>query len=156
MGFSLLRELGRGTFACVYLAAEPALGNRLVAVKVSQHGTAEAEILGRLTHRNIVPIHSVKKDPLTGFTVVCMPYLGSATLCDLLSQIRSSGHLPTSAASILEASQDRVASEYIQLNRQATEPLLRRGTYVDGILNLGVQLAEALAFIHSLGICHCD
>jgi serine/threonine protein kinase/Tfp pilus assembly protein PilF len=156
MGFSLLRELGRGTFACVYLAAEPALGNRLVAVKVSQQGTAEAEILGRLTHRNIVPIHSVKKDPLTGFTVVCMPYLGSATLCDLLSRIRSSAQLPLSAATILEASQDRVASEYVQLNGQAPEPLLRRGTYVDGILNLGVQLAEALAFIHSLGICHCD
>src|SRR5438128_6960489 len=48
-GFSLLRELGRGAFACVYLAAEPALGNRLVAVKVSQQGTMEAEILGRLT-----------------------------------------------------------------------------------------------------------
>jgi serine/threonine protein kinase len=156
MGFSLLRELGRGTFACVYLAAEPALGNRLVAVKVSQHGTTEAEILGRLTHRNIVPIHSVKKDPLTGFTVVCMPYLGSATLCDLLSRIRSSGQPPLSAATILEASQDRVASDYVQLNGHAPKPLLRRGTYVDGILNLGVQLAEALAFIHSLGICHCD
>src|SRR5262249_22252814 len=62
MGFSLLRELGRGTFACVYLAAEPALGNRLVAVKVSQHRNLEADILGRLTHRNIVPIHSVNKD----------------------------------------------------------------------------------------------
>ena len=156
MGFSLLRELGRGTFACVYLAAEPALGNRLVAVKVSQHQTAEAEILGRLTHRNIVPIHSVKKDPLTGFTVVCMPYLGSATLCDLLSRIRSTSALPTAATTILDASQDRVAAEYVPLHPQVPESLLRRGTYVDGTLHLGVQLAEALAFIHSLGICHCD
>src|SRR5438477_1842232 len=155
-GFSLLRELGRGAFACVYLAAEPALGNRLVAVKVSQQGTTEAEILGRLTHRNIVPIHSVKKDTTTGFTVVCMPYLGSATLCDLLDRIRTPSGLPVSATAILDASQDRVAAEYVEPQRPAPTPLLRKGTYVDGVLYLGLQLAEALAFIHSLGICHCD
>jgi pentatricopeptide repeat protein len=155
-GFSLLRELGRGAFACVYLAAEPALGNRLVAVKVSQQGTTEAEILGRLTHRNIVPIHSVKKDSVTGFTVVCMPYLGSATLCDLLDRIRTPSGLPVSAKTILDASEDRVAAEYVEPQRPAPAPILRKGTYVDGILHLGLQLAEALAFIHSLGICHCD
>src|SRR6266852_4495703 len=113
-GFSLLRELGRGAFACVYLAAEPALGNRLVAVKVSQQGTTEAEILGRLNHRNVVPIHSVKKDSATGFTVVCMPYLGSATLCDLLQRIRTPSGLPLSAKTILDASQDRVAADYLE------------------------------------------
>src|SRR6266436_5608696 len=155
-GFSLLRELGRGAFACVYLAAEPALGNRLVAVKVSQQGTSEAEILGRLTHRNVVPIHSVKKDSATGFTVVCMPYLGSATLCDLLHGIRTPSGLPLSAKAILEASQDRVAADYLGSHQQSPDAILRKGTYVDGVLHLGLQLAEALAFIHSLGICHCD
>jgi serine/threonine protein kinase len=156
MGFSLLRELGRGAFACVYLAAEPALGNRLVAVKVSQQGTTEAEILGRLTHRNIVPIHSVKKDPATGFTIVCMPYLGSATLCDLLDRIRTPSGLPVPAKVILDASQDRVAAEYVEPQRPVPASVLRKGTYVDGVLHLGLQLTEALAFIHSLGICHCD
>lgn len=156
MEFSLLRELGRGAFACVYLAAEPALGNRLVAVKVSQHGATEADILGRLTHRNIVPIHSVKKDPLTGFIVVCMPYLGSATLCDLLKKIRTPSGVPHCASAILEASQDRIAAEYAESHQRAPDSILRNGTYVDGVLNLGVQLAEALAFIHSLGICHSD
>jgi len=155
-GFSLLRELGRGTFACVYLAAEPALGNRLVAVKVSQQGTSEAEILGRLNHRNVVPIHSVKKDSATGFTVVCMPYLGSATLCGLLQRIRTPSGLPLSAQTILDASQDRVAADYLEPHQQSPNAILRKGTYVDGVLHLGLQLAEALAFIHSLGICHCD
>jgi len=155
-GFSLLRELGRGTFACVYLAAEPALGNRLVAVKVSQEETTEPEILGRLTHRNVVPIHSVKKDSATGFTVVCMPYLGSATLCNLIDRIHGAGGLPISADVILDASQDRVAAEYLEPHRQSPDAILKKGTYIDGLLHLGLQLAEALAFIHSLGICHCD
>jgi tetratricopeptide (TPR) repeat protein len=56
----------------------------------------------------------------------------------------------------LEASQDRIASEYVESQQRPPDPLLRKGTFVDGVLNLGVQLAEALAFIHSLGICHSD
>src|SRR5262245_23467759 len=37
LGFQLLQELGRGAFARVFLAREPAVGGRLVAVKVSLH-----------------------------------------------------------------------------------------------------------------------
>ena len=59
-GFQLLRELGRGAFARVYLARQPALGNRVVVVKVAQYGSGEAETLGRLAHRNIVPVYSVR------------------------------------------------------------------------------------------------
>src|SRR5262245_4510623 len=84
LGFALLRELGRGSFARVFLAAESALGGRQVAVKVSKHGTAEAATLGRLSHPHIVPIYSVQTDERTGLSAVCMPYLGSVTLCDLL------------------------------------------------------------------------
>jgi len=75
----------------------PGMMMRAQALLERNPGATEADILGRLTHRNIVPIHSVKKDAATGFTVVCMPYLGSATLCDLLSRIRSTSALPTSA-----------------------------------------------------------
>ncbi len=85
-----------------------------------------------------------------------MPYLGSATLCDLLHGIRTSSGLPLSAKAILEASQDRVAADYLESHQQSPDAILRKGTYVDGVLHLGLQLAEALAFIHSLGICHCD
>src|SRR5438445_6717783 len=50
LGFKLLQELGRGAFARVFLATEPALGNRQVAVKISEGGAAEARILGRISH----------------------------------------------------------------------------------------------------------
>src|SRR5260370_32014638 len=85
-----------------------------------------------------------------------MPYLGTATLCDLLDRIRTPSGLPVSAQAIRDASPRRVAAEYVESQRPAPAPLLRKGTYVDGVLHLGLQLAEALAFIHSLGICHCD
>src|SRR5437879_1023326 len=80
LDFQLLRLLGRGKFAHVYLATEPALGHRRVALKIAPAGDHEAATLGRLHHDHIVPVYSVQKDHAGGRTVVCMPFLGSATL----------------------------------------------------------------------------
>jgi tetratricopeptide (TPR) repeat protein len=156
VGFSLIRELGRGAFARVFLAYEPKLGNRLVAVKVSQEGAAEAETLGRLAHANVVPVYSVQKEELTGLTVVCMPYLGSATLCDVLDRAFADSGPPRRAGIILEAIQDALPLGESVADRPRPHPLLQRGTYVDGILHIAVQLAEALSFVHAMGICHRD
>src|SRR5262249_26158792 len=99
LGFNLQRELGRGAFARVYLARETALGNREVVVKVSPQGEGaiEADILGQLNHENIVPIHSMQRDSQTGLTALCMPFLGRATLCDLLDQAFLEPGYPASA-----------------------------------------------------------
>jgi serine/threonine protein kinase len=90
LGFQLLRELGRGAFSRVFLATEPALGDRLVVVKVSTRGVAEAQTLGRINHLNIVPVHSVKEDSVEGLSAVCMPYLGETTLCDVMQDENAS------------------------------------------------------------------
>ena len=58
--------LGAGSAAHVYLAKEPALGDRLVAIKASPRRTSEAETLGKLLHPNIVPVHSVTSDVQPG------------------------------------------------------------------------------------------
>jgi serine/threonine protein kinase/Tfp pilus assembly protein PilF len=153
LGFSLKRELGRGAFARVFLATEPALGHRLVAVKISLHGAAEARTLGRLVHPNVVPVYSVQKEELSGFTAICMPYLGSATLCDVLDQAFAHSGLARQASTILKAVQD--GNEPI-VNQQSTHYLFRHGTYVEGIRHIAAQLADALAFLHQIGICHRD
>jgi serine/threonine protein kinase len=156
LGFSLLRELGRGAFSQVFLARESALGGRLVALKVTRLGTSEAFTLGRLGHPHIVPVYSVREDKDTGLTAVCMPYLGCATLAHVLEHAFAESRLPRRAAVILEAVQDSaVAAEQLGPT-DPTSSLLRRGSYVEGVLLLGAQLAEALAFIHERGICHRD
>ncbi|HEY1860951.1 MAG TPA: protein kinase, partial [Gemmataceae bacterium] len=150
LGFILHRELGRGAFARVFLATEPALGNRRVAVKVALHGGAEAETLGRLEHPNIVSVHSVQKDPASGLTAVCMPYLGGANLCHLLDRLHS--RLPVTA---------EVIQQTIDEGRPTAETALpaswtKQESYPAAVARIGEQLADGLASIHAQGICHRD
>ena len=155
LDFHLKLELGKGAFARVFLATEPKLGDRLVAVKIALHGAAEAEILGRIKHPNIVPVHSVQEDTLTGLTAVCMPYVGSATLHDVLDRAFASSAAPAQAHVILDAVKD-VPLPLDPAHPAAPAPVLRSGAYIDGIRLIGIQLADALAFIHKGGICHRD
>ncbi len=89
--FELVAELGSGTFARVYLARQPSLANRFVALKVTTSALDEAQRLAQLQHTNIVPIHSVHR--IASFHVICMPYLGAATLADV---VRGFDSLPES------------------------------------------------------------
>lgn len=155
LGFSLGQELGAGAFARVYLATEPAVGNRKVVLKVSLEGHAEAHLLGRLEHPNVVPILSVHNDPQSGLSAICMPFLSGATLCDVIDHAHRHGTPPRGACTILEAVDAR--SRELMLERSMEVPSrLRHGDFEEGVLHLGVQLAEGLAYVHGCGICHRD
>ena len=182
LGFELCEELGRGAIGRVFLARQPALGNRPVVLKLSVGGAAEAETLGRLAHPNVVPVFSVEEDAATGLTAICMPYLGRATLCDVLdraAQVRGLSPFAESAALVEAAQKGTVAlaprrraklRAHIVLDAAGAcrdkpasadltatpDPLLAKSDYVDGVLHLGVQLARALAFAHSKGVLHRD
>ena len=152
--FSLIAEIGRGSFGRVFLATEPALGGRTVIVKVAPHGGEEADVLGKLRHANIVPVYSLQEDE-TGLTAFCMPYLGRATLCDVLDGAFAGRHPPERASIILDAV--AAANDHADLDEPAgADGMLCKGSYVNGILHLGVQLADALAHAHGRGICHRD
>src|SRR3984957_9842134 len=86
-GFRIITELGRGAFARVYLAEEINLGRRLVAIKVSRPDGNEPQMLARLQHTHIVPVHSVCDDPASGLRVLCMPYFGGANLAQVLEAV---------------------------------------------------------------------
>src|SRR4051812_10432570 len=87
--FLVLRELGRGSFSRVYLAVETTAGDRPVALKVSAVGSREAATLGPLSHPHLIPVLSSR--PVGPWTVVAMPFAGTATLEDALSAVRTPG-----------------------------------------------------------------
>jgi len=103
-GFRIIKELGRGAFARVYLAEESTLGNRLVAIKVSEATGDEPQVLAKLQHTHIVPVHSVHTDVATGLRILCMPYFGGANLAEVLeSEVFSSTSSKRSGGSLIQA-----------------------------------------------------
>jgi len=152
LGFDLIVEIGRGGMGRVFLASQPELSRRRVVVKVALHNGREAEILATLEHDNIVLVHSIEEDEATGLTAFCMPYLGQATLLDC---VHADCRPPLRAQAILDAV--RAANQGANLPESPPpDEIFRNGSYVDGVVHLGVQLAEALAYAHRKGIFHRD
>lgn len=85
VGFQLIRELGRGSFARVYLARQGELADRPVVLKIARDVLGESHTLAQLQHANIVPIHSIHH--AGPFHAVCMPFFGTQTLADVLKDV---------------------------------------------------------------------
>lgn len=98
--FTLVRELGRGAFARVFLAVQDDLANRPVALKISAVLRQESHRLARLQHTNIVPVYSIHREGV--WHAVCMPYCGSRTLADVLRNLGQRQAIPTTGKELLE------------------------------------------------------
>ena len=112
-GYTLRTELGRGAFARVFLAEQIELSDRLVALKVSRPEGEEPQMLARLQHTHIVPIHSMHDDPVTGLRLLCMPYLGGANLAQVLEASgthSAGGHRKLSLVHALDEVSQRLQS----------------------------------------------
>src|SRR5262249_42786445 len=100
LGFHLIAELGRGAFGKVFLARQGELADRPVALKISSDIRGESRTLAQLQHTNIVPIYSVHH--ASPFHAVCMPFLGTVTLADVLRGLRDQANLPATARALMD------------------------------------------------------
>ncbi|MEX2285360.1 MAG: serine/threonine-protein kinase [Gemmatimonadota bacterium] len=102
--YSIDRELGRGGMGIVYLAREVHL-DRMVAIKLlppdratdpalREHFVREARLAAKLSHPNIIPIHSV--DEAGDFVFYVMAHVHGETLAE---RVRTRGPLSSSEGS---------------------------------------------------------
>ena len=151
-GMPLVRELGRGAFARVYLAIDTGAGGRSVVLKVSQLSSAEANTLGPIEHPNVVSIHWAKQ--IDGLFVICMPFVAVTTLQDAIEALRLESP-PTSKAifSAIDAGLSGLSAQ-----SAIRTPVLRnaRQNVVASIVAIATPLANALAFLHRHRIYHGD
>jgi eukaryotic-like serine/threonine-protein kinase len=155
--YRLVRELGRGAFARVFLAEQTDLDHRLVVLKVSTRSTAEPRLLARARHPHIVEVlrHATTDD--AALHLVCMPFLGGATLASVLDVRRTLARRPRSGHDFLADLDQASAPEYpeAELVGPARE-VLARLSYPQGLAWIVARLAEALDHAYGRGVAHGD
>lgn len=155
--YLLTRELGRGGLARVFLARQTNLEDRLVVVKIAARPTAEVRLLAKASHPHIVEVLSHAATADGAFHLICMPFLGGATLATVLAERRALNRRPKTGREFL-ADLDRAADPEFpraELTRPAREILLKL-SYPRAIAWIVARLAEALEHAHRQGVSHGD
>ena len=154
--FELMEELGRGGIGRVFLARNSNL-DRLEVLKICPKETHEGKTLARLKHRNIVEVLDGHPNASVNFFGISMLYVSRATLMDVWRDhcVEDTASVPQSASSILKTIRDRNADgEFADDHSFALIP--EKNSFADGIVRIGLHVAEALEYSHSKGICHGD
>ncbi len=155
--YLLRRELGRGSFARVFLAEQTNLENRLVVLKVSTRMTREPWLLARVRHAHIVEIVFHDRVNDDAFQLICMPFLGGATLAAVLAARQSAGTRPTSGMDLLADLDSVAAPEFPAVHGSRPERELLAGlSHSQAIAWVGARLAEALDHAFSREVAHGD
>ncbi|OGQ05755.1 MAG: hypothetical protein A3F82_03085 [Deltaproteobacteria bacterium RIFCSPLOWO2_12_FULL_44_12] len=139
----LLRVLGQGGMGVVYLGRQEKLG-RDVVVKVlrpfavdnkalKERFLRESRIIGRLNHKNIVPVYDVGEQE--GSFYIIMRYVEGTPLNVLIEKFSKT---------------DRSASKLNEILGLATK------TPTEFLCNLIIQISDAVQYAHDNGVIHRD
>jgi tetratricopeptide (TPR) repeat protein len=153
----LLAELGRGAQGRVFLAVQPALGNRHVVLKLTPCHGREHLTLARLQHTNIVPLYAAWDDAGRNLRVLCMPYLGGTTLARLLERLGDRPPAERTGADLLRALDEEPGPTPPALpGHSPARYFYARQSYVQAVCGVAAALADGLQHAHERGLVHLD
>ena len=152
--YQVVRELGKGAMGVVFLARDIAL-HRLVAIKVLRHEMAgaaehherfrrEARMTARLSHPNIVPVHTFGE--IGDFVYIVMKYVHGESLAVRLRRVGTISSVETRrllgelAMALDYAHRDGV----VHRDLKAENILIERGSNRAMLTDFGVALLRSL------------
>ena len=155
--FDLLTRLGKGAFATVFLARQNSM-QRLVALKISADQGSEPQMLAQLDHPHIVRVYDqrVIKDPAA--RLMYMQHVAGGTLQEVFSEARRIAedeelcgkHLIVALDNLLQLRGESIPVKSENRKRMA------RSTWDQAVSQIGVEIAEALAYAHGQNVLHRD
>lgn len=149
--FVILKCIGEGALARVYLAQQLSLG-RLVALKVSINNGREGQVLAPLEHDHIVRVFSETILEAQNERHLCLQFVLGTNLERILDQRRAlTGRELLDSIAALSAEEN-----YWDPKAQRDRETLSGLSGVETVLWYGVRLAEALAYAHRRGVLHLD
>lgn len=155
-GFKIISEIGKGSFATVFLAEDLSLGRR-VALKVSRGSPHEAKLLASLEHDHIVRVFSEKYEPKVNLRLVCMQLVTGSSMDQIVNRVSKLENEQFSGEGILVASEKlSFISPDFNSSSLAERNILAKFDYVESILYIGAQIATALDYAHSRSVLHLD
>jgi serine/threonine protein kinase len=154
--FEILRLLGAGGFARVYLARQISL-NRLVALKASANRGSEARTLARLEHQHIVQVYREIILVEMNLRLLCIQFVPGITLARLLNALATLQPGSRDGRAFVQVLDDLCTeATTFDLGGLEVRAFLQTCDQVELACWLGARLAEALAHAHSQGIIHRD
>ncbi|MEO8271403.1 MAG: serine/threonine-protein kinase, partial [Aureliella sp.] len=154
--FHLLKLLGQGAFARVYLSKQLSM-QRLVALKVSSQSSDEPRALSQLDHANIVRVYDQREITQPTAYLLYMQYVAGGTLADCIKQVRDVKIAQRSGAQLLASiDQNLLCANQSVPEQSATRTLLSTMDWPRVVALLGIQLAQGLGYAAGKGVLHRD
>ncbi len=154
--FELLAELGKGSFATVFLARQKSM-QRLVALKVSADHDMEAQTLAQLDHPHIVRVFDQRRAKEHDLQLLYMQYLEGGTLHDVLKRIVNVPAEELSGKLFVECVDESIIERGASPNYESiARKQYLKSDWEQTICRIGYNLARALDYAHEKGVLHRD
>lgn len=154
--FEIIRWLGKGAFASVYLARQKSMA-RLVALKLSWRRGDESRTLAKLDHPHVVRVFDERQATCAPVSLLYMEYLAGGTLVDVVRRVSATDPERRRGAMLLEAVDQNLlaAAQQIPAHSQIRN-FVAAADWTSVVAWIGVQLGQGLQAAHLAGVLHRD